>query len=85
MMIPTIHANGTRAESLIEDLSKAYDSLMIAYGDMKRTAPNGRDYYTQPDGALKAATDEHMSRLRRVHDVAIEIEALIRGIESQNV
>ena len=81
MTTPTIHLNGTSKQGLGEPLLAAYDKLSEAYVALKETAPNGRDYYPQGPQAMQTATDEHMSRLRRVDEVRAEIEQLLIAID----
>jgi hypothetical protein len=81
--VPTIHLNGTSKQSLIDALCEASNKLNDAYEAMKQTAPNGRDYYPQGPDALRAATDEHMDRLRRLDAVKTEIDQLAMAIDEQ--
>lgn len=81
MQLPTIHANGTSKDLLMLALTEASDSLEAAYDKLKKTAPNGRDYYTQGANALDQATREHMSRLRRLDAVKNEIDAMTVEID----
>lgn len=83
MTIPTIHLNGTSADSLISALSDAYDALNTAYDALRQCAPNGRDYYPQGPHAINVATAEHFGRLRRIQDTQAELVRLIEGIEEQ--
>lgn len=80
MTLPTIHLNGTPKDRLIEDLCEASQALDLAYEAMKRTGPNGRDYYPQGPGALESAIDEHSDRLRRLDAVKREVDELIEAI-----
>jgi hypothetical protein len=82
MMLPTIHLNGTSKERLIEDLCEASHALDSAFEALKRTAPNGRDYYPQGPAALSMAEDEHTDRLRRLDAIKNEIDALTVAIDS---
>ncbi len=81
MRIPTIHMNGTSAERLIEDLCNASAAIDTAYGALKQTAPNGRDYYPQGPDALHEATKEHHDRLRRLDAIKSEIDQLTVAID----
>lgn len=82
MQLPTIHSNGTSAESLTEGLCEAYSALNDAYDKLKQTAPNGRDYYPQGPDAYGRAREEHMGRLDRVYSVMKELEALAIEIQT---
>ena len=81
MQLPTIHLNGTAAQTLIETLCEASERLEDAYSAIKQTAPNGRDYYPQGAGAIDLATREHLARLQRIDDVKKEIDALTMAID----
>lgn len=83
MIFPTIHLNGTSAESLIDDLMKAYSAIERATDALRRATPNGRDYYPQGAEAINVARDEHVSRLRRLRDVQDEIEQIVEAIDHQ--
>lgn len=80
--IPTIHLNGTSRSRLSDLLDNASEALDCAYDALKRTAPNGRDYYLQGQDVLDKATAEHMSRLRRVDEVKQEIDLILLAIDA---
>lgn len=84
MTIPTVHLNGTAKDRLIETLCAASNALDAAYEALKEAAPNGRDYYPQGPGAMEAAQNEHMARLRAVDAVKGEIDRLMLAIDRQN-
>ncbi len=58
MQLPTIHLNGTSKANLIEPLCEASQSLDLAYEALKRTGPNGRDYYPQGQAAQAGCRQE---------------------------
>jgi len=74
---PTIHLNGTGRDSLVEGWEAAWNAAEAAFEALKRTAPNGRDYYPQEPGALEKAIDEHRDRLRKIQAVQDELQELI--------
>jgi hypothetical protein len=78
---PTIHLNGTRKTELGDGYEAAYNALQLAYDAIKQTSPNGRDYYTQDPSAWGKADRQHFERLKRVHDVMKEFEALLEACE----
>lgn len=84
MTPPTIHLNGTSAESLIEAYTAAYDALEVAYEAMKSTYPNNRDFYVQGGHAIEAAIREHRSRLQKIDDLKAELDVLIGSIMAQS-
>lgn len=80
---PTVHLNGTSADELerqVEQAGSACYRLMRALSD---AAPNGRDYYVQPDGAFMKACEQHASRVDRVRLVLDELLALSDAIAEQ--
>ena len=83
MIVPMVHLNGTSKQSLLNDLDEAFDALDVAFHKLKRTAPNGRDYYLQGIDAIQQATDEHIARLRKVQNVMDEIQNLMIAIDKQ--
>lgn len=84
MTPPTIHLNGTSAESLIEAYTAAYDALEVAYEAMKATYPNNRDFYVQGEHAIDAAIFEHRSRLQKIDDLKAGLDMLIGSIMVQS-
>ena len=83
MKSPTIHLNGTSKESLLEGYDNAWTAVHEAYEVLKKTAPNGRDYYVQEDGSLDIAVEEHRHRLQVLHDVMNELGTIMQEIDSQ--
>ena len=73
-LVPTVHLNGTSAESLVEGLNAALDALHEAQRLMCEAAPNGRDYYPQAPLAAGAAMDAHERRLTNLNRMLTELE-----------
>lgn len=80
MMVPTIHLNGTSRDSLLEQVTDAGHALHDAMKKLDETAPNGRDYYPQGQGALKQAETEYRSRAERLRSVYQELQLLAMEI-----
>jgi hypothetical protein len=80
LVIPTIHLNGTPKDSLIDALCVAVNSLHQAGKDLAATAPNGRDYYPQGNGAINTAIDQHAARMQKLSDVIRELEVIAESI-----
>jgi len=74
---PTIHLNGTGRDSLVAEWEKAWDACESAFEALKRTAPNGRDYYPQGSDALEKAIEQHRDRLRKIQSVQDDLQALM--------
>lgn len=83
MKFPTIHLNGTSADSLLEGWNEAYIEISEALRKLALVAPNGRDYYVQEPGALQVAQDEHFARMQKLQDVLKDLEALSENVLSQ--
>ena len=83
MLVPTVHLNGTSAENLTRQLIEARRALRNALQAVDETAPNGRDYYPQGEGAIGVATREHLSRLERIQAVLGELNEMLEGVQEQ--
>jgi len=83
MKIPTIHMNGTSAESLLKALSEAYSAVDKAMEAVAAAAPNARDYYPQGDNAFVEAREEHRSRLERLQSVQEELMEIAVAVQDQ--
>lgn len=76
MIKPTIHLNGTSREALHEGYRVAYDAVSDALAAVRRTHPNGRDYYPQDKANLITALAEHYRREGVLEKVLAELEEL---------
>lgn len=77
MTKPTIHLNGSSAQSLTDDYVEAMRAVSDAIDKVQRhAAPNGRDYYPQGNSAIDAALAEHRARLTKLTEVKAELEEL---------
>jgi len=81
MTLPTIHSNGTSQEALIDALCDASSAIDKAYAALKKTAPNGRDYYPQGAPAMDKAVAEHNNRMKRLDAIKAEIDELTIKID----
>ena len=80
MKVPSIHLNGTPQDRLPEQAMEAAGAVGAAVEKLAATAPNGRDYYPQGDGAVSEALSEHYDRLSRLESVRRELEDLALAI-----
>lgn len=83
MRLPTIHLNGTDAQSLFDDYRAAHEATVIAKEALAKCAPNGRDYYLQQatpgrltDDATNEAFAEHRARMAALVTIECDLEAL---------
>ncbi len=82
LLVPMVHMNGTSEKDLVEQFENAFDAVQTAYEALKKSAPNGRDYYCYPPetGGFELARKQHTERLQKLHDVQNELESLIGGV-----
>jgi hypothetical protein len=73
MTKPTIHMNGTSAESLLEGYRNAMEGISNAQQAMRSAWPNGRDYYPQGPDAINVAIREHAVRLQKLDEIHAEL------------
>ena len=82
MRKPTIHLNGTAAQSLFDAYRGAYKAVHAGRVALAQCSPNGRDYYTQEatPGTGRDATceamSEHIARMDSLEAVERELAAL---------
>lgn len=80
LVAPTVHLTGTAKEDLLEAIELAYVALNTATDALRKTAPNGRDYYVQGPDRINLASAQHCDRLRRIDSVRDELEAITCAI-----
>ncbi len=80
MKKPTVHLNGTSAERLIDGYVAADNALRSAERALEESAPNGRDYYPQGDGAIGQAIKEHVARVEKLRAIRAEIQELLQHV-----
>ena len=76
MTKPTIHLNGTGAESLLEGYRNAMEAVRDAMDKVDESAPNARDYYPQGPAAYTIARQEHDDRYMKLDAVRHELTQL---------
>lgn len=72
---PQPHLNGDTKETLISDLRDAFHAISQAYEALKKTVPNMRNFYIQPDGsnAYQHARAQYERRLRTLNFLRQEL------------
>lgn len=85
LAVPTIHMNGTSAQSLLDDICAALDAIRTAEDAMRKVTPNGRDYYPQGENAILEALRQHANRLHNLHAVHNELEEIAEAIVARKV
>lgn len=73
MMYPTIHTNGTGRDMLMRGYLDARIAVLKAMNAIQRIEFNARDYYPQGPDAWPRARDEHSARLKRLHEIEMEL------------
>jgi hypothetical protein len=79
MRKPTIHLNGTDAQSLFEGYRTAHEAVKAAQRALAQCAPNGRDYYGQPSPPpvpFNEAMAEHRARMAALETIERDLETL---------
>jgi hypothetical protein len=72
--VPSIHTNGTSAESLLDGLSDALDHLRRGQRAMAAAEPNERDYYPHGPQAVTRAKGEAEERHIDLRRIITELE-----------
>jgi hypothetical protein len=81
--VPTVHWNGTSKEELITQHITALSALRACDDALVMMSPHGRDYYPQADGAIMRAVEQHQERRRKIHEITMELEAIVVEIDRQ--
>lgn len=71
MIFPTIHLNGTGAETLKKEYAKAYQAIEEAMNALTSATLHARDYYVHPDpDAYRKALDLRVQQYKNLNAVA---------------
>ena len=81
--LPTIHLNGTGAESLFNEYGNAWRALKAAREALAQTTCNARDFYPQGPAAFSQARSERDEALQKLREVKTYIEEVLMGIMAQ--
>ena len=78
MELPIINRlSGTCGSDLLKDYLNAKEAVRIAIEVVSGVWPNGRDYQ---GGNIRQAMHEHADRVKRLRQVAAELETIAEGI-----
>ena len=83
MTFPTVHLNGTSAETLIEGYCNARTAVMAAQDALAQIEFNARDYYVKGPDAYPAARKEHTARLAALAKIADELLQIAMDVQDQ--
>jgi hypothetical protein len=67
--LPTIHINGTGAETLRAEYQSLFEALQAAEARLLAATCNGRDFYPQGPGAYYVARDERKRLLAKLWEI----------------
>jgi len=82
LAVPTLHLNGSYGPDLCRAYQDAVSAVYAALNVVAQSAPHGRDYYPQGDGALRQAQAQHDARLGHLRQVADELCAILNDVET---
>jgi hypothetical protein len=74
--VPTVHLNGSNGPALAAQVGDAAHAVHAAIEALHGTAPHGRDYYLQGEGAYQQAREQHEDRVARLRSVHAELAAI---------
>jgi hypothetical protein len=84
IITPTIHMNGSNAESLKNEYLNAYEVAGQLLDALDHIDLNARDYYVQKDpDAFAHARDQASARYMKVRAIRAELETIIQSIQEQ--
>lgn len=78
--LPTIHLNGTGADSLHQEYTRAWQALVNARAALVEATCNARDFYPQGDHAFTDARFERSEALAKLEDVIDYVESWLAHI-----
>lgn len=88
--VPTVHLNGTSAESLLEAYDKAGRALALAQAALEECSPHARDYYPQGtavdlegNDAFDNAHNEHLARCNSLANLRAQLIGLTDSVRDQ--
>jgi len=83
LVFPTVHLNGTSKQALLDQLSAAMIAVHNAGRALAQATPHARDYYVQGSEQIFAALDQHGARLRKLTEIADELQTIADAILDQ--
>lgn len=83
MKIPTVHLNGSGADSLLKQFRAVGEAVHSAIEALTAAAPHGRDYYVQGGDAFAEAQAEHLERLAALQKILKDYQTLAIDVSNQ--
>ena len=81
--VPTVHLNGTSADSLVNQRLEVVESLRDTLNAIGQAWPHGRDYYVQGPNALEEAQDLWQGRVEVLKTMVADITQEALAIQEQ--
>ncbi len=81
LAIPSIHLNGTSAETLLSETKHTLQAVSRAIEALCLFPPNARDYYVQGPEAFLVAHQQYEVRLEKLKSIRRELQAIFEAIE----
>jgi hypothetical protein len=76
--LPTIHLNGTGAQSLFDEYHAVWLAVEKAAETLQNATCNDRDFYPQAPGAYDQARAERDEAFRKLRDVQVYVESWLK-------
>jgi len=80
IVVPSIHMNGSDADTLFEGYAEATGAIRKALKAMEAASPNARDYYVQGADAYGQAVKQHVARADKLLEVQKEIFEILESV-----
>jgi hypothetical protein len=81
--LPTIHINGTGAQSLADEYRAVYLATIHACDALAAATCNARDFYPQGDASWEEAQDERAEMFRKLGEVQLYAAAWMNRASDQ--
>jgi hypothetical protein len=84
LSIPSIHLNGTSANTLCTEIQLAHEALGNASEALSNMTVHGRDHYVKADKeSFSKAQAEHRARFVALEKIKTELMEIYQGIRDQ--
>jgi hypothetical protein len=84
LSIPSIHMNGTSADTLCSEIREAHEALEKATVALSCMTVHGRDHYVKADKeSFSKAQAEHRARFVALEKIKTELMEIYQGIRDQ--
>ena len=80
IVIPVVHMNGDSRATLISQNRAVYDKAKDLLDALAEASPNGRNFYTISDDAMRQAVTEARARYAAVQAIKSDMETILVAI-----